>query len=291
MVESGQTKRSLDHFVICVRHIETAAEAYRRMGFRVMPVMEHVEIGTSNVIVQFQDTYLELIGDFDHCRSSTINDNMRPWLDVGSDIFWQTSCTSQRLEDEIEPLRAEGLHPQPILSARRRVRLTEGGWDETDSRSFYTYNDRNIHASIFMSDHRKPQAIWMPGWQCHPNTTQRVIGISYIADDVNGDVDYATIMIGGAPASRSADRVAFHTPRGEFFEIVSSAAAPLLLPGARPLEPGIAARGAAFTIAVTSLEHCRWALRDGGVPHVQTGETIIVPASHSCGMSIIFKQV
>jgi len=284
------TARSLDHFVICVQHIETAAEAYRRMGFRVMPVMEHVEIGTSNVIVQFQDNYLELIGDFDHCRNPTMNERMRPWLDVGDDVFWQLACTSTRLEDELAPLIAQGLDPQPILSARRRVRLTEGGWDQTDSRSFYTFNDKNIHASIFMSDHRKPEAIWMPGWQCHPNTTGRVLGISYLADDVGGDVDYTSIMFGGGPETGSADRVAFETPRGEFLEIVASAAAANLLPGAQPLQPGIAARGAAFTIEVASLEQCRWALRDGGVPHRLDGEQLIVPASHGCGMAVHFRQ-
>ena len=56
------------------------------------------------------------------------------------------------------------------------------------------------------------------------------------------------------------------------------------------LQPGIAARGAAFTIEVASLEQCRWALHDGGVPHRLDGEQLIVPASHGCGMAVHFRQ-
>lgn len=283
------TSRSLDHFVICVGDIETSAEAWRRMGFRVMPVMQHVEIGTSNVIVQFHDTYLELIGDFEHCRFAPLVDRMRPWLDLGEDVYWQTSITAKVLEDEIAPLQAKGLNPQPIASAARRVRLTEGGWDQTDSRSFYTFNERNIHASLFMSDHRKPEAIWMPGWQCHPNTTTRVLGISYLARDVAEDAHYLAAMFGAEPDKRSGDRLAFRTPRGEFFEVCRESSE--AVPGAQPLQPGVGARGAGFTIAVDSLERCRWALRDGGVPHRRVNQGLVVPANHGCGMAIHFREL
>ncbi len=283
------TSRSLDHFVICVRDIETAAEAYRRLGFRVMPVMQHVEIGTSNVIVQFEDTYLELIGDFDHCRFPPLFDRMRPWLDLGEDIYWQTSITSARLEDEIEPLRAKGFDPQPIASAARQVRLTDGGWDQTDSRSFYTFNDQIIHASLFMSDHRKPEAIWMPGWQCHPNTTRRVHGISYLARDAAEVVDYMSAMFGAAPDEQARGRFAFRTPRGEFLEVCDEELGRVA--GSQPLQDGVGARGAAFTIGVESLERCRWALRDGGVPHRRMNDCLIVPASHGCGMALHFREI
>jgi hypothetical protein len=283
------TSRSLDHFVICVGDIETAAEAWRRLGFRVMPVMQHVNIGTSNVIVQFEDTYLELIGDFDYCHLAPLIDRMQPWLALDEDVYWQTSITSRRLEDELEPLRAKGLTPQPINSAARRVRLTEGGWDETDSRSFYTFNEHDIHASLFMSDHRKPEAIWMPGWQCHPNTTRRVLGISYLAEDVARVANYMSLMFGAEPDEKAPDRIAFRTPRGEFLEICDQAAG--RVPGSQPLQAGVGARGAAFTIGVDSVERCRWALRDGGVPHRQLDQGLVVPASHGCGMALHFREV
>jgi|GEM_PF-3823870 hypothetical protein len=282
------TQRSLDHFVSVAGDIETAAEMYRRLGFRVMPTMEHVEIGTSNTIVQFHDTYLELIGDFDHCRSDQINSMMAPWHALGDYVYWQTSFTSARLEDDRQRLIDAGMVPEQILNAYRKVRKIGGGWDQTASRSMYCFNRANITGSLFISDHARPETIWMPGYTCHPNTALRVMGISYIAREPQADVAYYTAMMGGEPAVSTLDRVAFHTPRGEIFELLSPALAAQELPGAAPLQGGCDIRGAAYTIAVESMERCRLALRDGGVPSASAGNAIHVAAPHAGGMAITF---
>jgi hypothetical protein len=285
---SARTQRSLDHFVSMVGDIETGAEMYRRLGFRVMPTMEHVEIGTSNAIVQFHHTYLELIGDFRFSRSDQINTMMGPWQALGEYLYWQTSFTSARLEEDREGLIAKGMQPEQILNAYRRVRKIGGGWDQTASRSMYCFNRANMTGSLFISDHARPETIWMPGYTCHPNTAQRVIGISYVARDPEADIAYYAAMLGGEPSVASPERVAFHTPRGEFFELLSPAAAAEKLPGADPLQDGCDIRGAAYTITVESLERCRLALRDGGVPRTSTDNAIHVAAPFAGGMAITF---
>lgn len=285
---NAHTLRSLDHFVSTVGDIETGAEMYRRLGFRVMPTMEHVEIGTSNAIVQFQHTYLELIGDFGFSRSDQINTMMGPWKVLDEYVYWQTSFTSSRLEDDRERLIAKGMQPEQILNAYRKVRKIGGGWDQTASRSMYCFNRANITGSLFISDHARPETIWMPGYTCHPNTAQRVTGISYVARDPETDIAYYAAMLGGDPAVSSPDRVAFHTPRGEVFELLSPAAAAASLPGAHPLQYGCNVRGAAYTISVESLERCRLALRDGGVPATDTDDALHVAAPFAGGMAITF---
>lgn len=290
MAESAAptTQRSLDHFVSVVGDIETGAEMYRRLGFRVMPTMEHVEIGTSNTIVQFHDTYVELIGDIGFARTEQISAMMGTWLALSDYIYWQTSFTSARLEDDRERLIDAGMAPEQILNAYRKVRNIGGGWDQTASRSMYCFNRAHLTGSLFISDHAKPEAIWMPGYTCHPNTAQRIIGISYIARDPQADVAYYAGMTGGEPAVSTADRVAFHTPRGEVFELLSPALAAEKLPGAAPLQDGCDIRGTAYTIAVESLERCRLALRDGGVPTRAVGDAIHVAAPYAGGMAITF---
>jgi len=282
------TERSLDHFVSVAGDVETGAEMYRRLGFRVMPTMEHVEIGTSNAIVQFQHTYLELIGDIAFSRSDQISTMMGPWQAIGDYVYWQTSFTSARLEDDREHLIAMGLAPEQILNAYRKVRKIGGGWDQTASRSMYCFNRAHMTGSLFISDHAKPEAIWMPGYTCHPNTAQRVIGMSYVAHDPQADVAYYTAMTGGEPALSSPERVVFNTPRSEFFELLSADAAAEKLPGADPLQDGCAVRGAAYTITVESLDRCRLALRDGGVPSTSVGDAIQVAAPFAGGMAITF---
>jgi hypothetical protein len=284
------TKRSLDHFVNLVDDIETGAAMYEHLGFRLMPVMEHVEIGTSNVCIQLKYTYIELIGDIANCVSDQIVESMCPWQDADKYIYWQTSFTSECLENDYDQLVAAGLEPEDILSARRRVRKIGGGWDETDSRSRYTFNKNNITGSLFRSDHRKPEAIWMPGYTCHPNTADRVVGISYIARDVSSDLEYYRAMTEGEPASQSSEKVVFNTPRGDFFEIVSERAAKHLLPGSSALQPGLNVRGAAYTVQVSSLERCQLVLRDGGVPCDLIDDILVTPAAFGGGMSFMFVE-
>lgn len=283
------TQRSLDHFVNLVADIETGAEMYRRLGFTVMPVMEHEEIGSANVCIQFLDTYIELIGDF---RFSTrqLTDLEEPWTKFDDYIFWQGSVTSQKLETAKEEVAALGLSSNEILQAYRKVRLVGGGWDRTESRSMYTLNHERITGSLFHSDHPKPEAIWIPEYQIHPNSAVRVIGLSYLCDDPQQDAEYYSKMIGGEPASSTSDRMVFHTPRGEFMEFVRGEKASELLPSAAPLPDGLAVRGSVYTIEVESLARCRMALRSGGIPVEELNGALLCPAAFGAGMAMHFVE-
>lgn len=283
------TIRSLDHFVISVGDIEIASAMYRHLGFRVMPVMEHGHIGTSNSIVQFQDTYLELIGDWDHARVEGMKNNAMPWI-VQGDVFWMTSLTSDCLENEKAGLDAQGIKMAPIMSAARHVRLPFGGWDETDSRSSYLWNADDILASLFLSDHRKPEAIWIEPYQQHPNTCVRVGGIRYSMTNPAAHASFFAKVAGGAIASQTRDCVRFQTPRGEFLELVTPEHLKVQYPEAPTLSPGTQTRGAVLTIVVESLDRCRWALRDGGVPHRIGEQAIVVGAAYGCGMAYEFVE-
>jgi hypothetical protein len=251
--------------------------------------MEHVEIGTSNVIVQFLDTYLEIIGEFEHCRIPSLREKMKPWAALG-DVFWMTSLTSTALEADRALVAVSGLEADAIVSARRRVRLPDGGWTETDSRSSYVWNTRENLMSLFMSDHRRREAIWIAAYQSHPNSVKRLCGIRYVAVDPRADLAYFRAMFGFDPVEASEQCVRFTTPRGETLEILSEKACADLLPEAPPLQPGITGRGAGFTFSVESFDRCLWALRDGGVPHTMRDRSLFVPASHSCGMAIEFRE-
>lgn len=286
---TAKTTRSLDHFVISVGDIETASEMYRRLGFRVLPTMEHMNLGTANSIVQFHDTYLELIGDFDHARNPELFQDLSPWTSQG-DVFWQTSFTSSNLENEREPLAAQGLKLEQIASAARRVRLPGGGWIDTASRSAYIWNQEDRLASLFISDHAVPEAIWIPEYQCHPNSCIRVAGFRYLMSEPAKHASYFSKVTGGSPALTSDDLIRFETPRGEFVELATPENLQARYPEAPALSPGTATRGSIFTIVVESLERCRWALRDGGVPHRKTETSLVTNAAYGSGVAYEFIE-
>lgn len=289
MTKTTTTARSLDHFVLSVGDIEIASTMYRHLGFRVMPVMEHDNIGTSNSIIQFDQTYLELIGDWQHARAANMEENALPWTRQG-DVYWMTSFTSDGLAVEQAGLAAQGIAMEPILSAARRVRLPFGGWDVTDSRSSYLWNPDDVLASLFLSEHRKPETIWIEPYQNHPNSCQRVGGLRYVMAEPQKNSEFFQNIAGGGCVSDTEHRVRFETPRGEFLELVSPSELHKDYPEAPDLSPGTRTRGAIFTIVVRSLDTCRWALRDGGVPHRVMANSIVVGSVFGCGMAYEFVQ-
>jgi hypothetical protein len=286
----SKTKRSLDHFVTIVGNPDDAAATYRRLGFRVMPTMEHTKIGTANTIVQFLDTYLEFIGDFEHAEHPSIREAYDDWLKHGRDIYAMTSLTSPKLETCRAKLIEEGYAPMEILDASRRVRLPAGGWTQTASRSCYMFNKPNKLTSLFMSDHPKPEAIWIPDWQCHPNTAQRIVKVWYVARDPQADERYHANWFGAPPSIRETGRLSWETPRGERLEVLTPNAMKEAFPEAYELEPDIQGRGAGFTVTVKSLDHCRWALRDGGVAFKERNGALYIHSMQACAMALEFVQ-
>jgi hypothetical protein len=283
-------KRSLDHFIVVTSDLNAAAVCYQRLGFRVLPLMEHAEIGTSNTVIQFQDTYLELLGDFDQCKVAMLAEKVRPRLEAGDGMF-MTSFTSANLEVDRPIIEATGVTLTAIVSARRRVRLPRSGWGETDSRSMYAWNEARLLMSAFLSDHRKPEMIWIPEYQMHPNTVERVTTLTYVAAAPQLDVDYYAKLLGSQPKISADDQVIFETPRGEVFEILAPARCRKKYGRSAPeWIPSLGGYGVGYAFLVSDLDRCRWALRDGGVPFEEQDAMIRVGQPYTCGAVLEFRQ-
>ena len=213
-------RRSLDHFVIATKDVEVAGTQYERLGFQVMPQMRHVEIGTCNRVFQLHDTYVELLGDIDrapaHLRQKVVDR-----FNCGEGLTL-VSLTSADLPGDREILAAAGLKPEPIINARRKVRMPEGHFDETDSRCVYTWNAQPS-MSLFLSQHHKPEVIWSEAYQRHPNTATRITKLTYVAEDPEGLTGYLSAMLGSPPTHQGDGAVSYRTARGEIVELLTPA--------------------------------------------------------------------
>jgi hypothetical protein len=212
-------RRMLDHYVIQVRSLDQSGFIYERLGFQVMPIMRHIEIGSANRVVQFQGTYLELIGDIDKAK---------PLVRANLDDRWQcgeglsmVSLDSQDLESDHLLISELGLNPAPIISARRKVAMPDGSEDETDSVCFYIFRPERKYLSLFLSQHRKPQAIWVADYQQHPNTAIETTGITWVSNDPAHEVDYFSQLYGSAPELVEPGMVRFRGARKDVAEIFS----------------------------------------------------------------------
>jgi hypothetical protein len=280
--------RALDHFVIAVRDLPTAARQYGRLGFQVSGVMRHIEIGTCNCIIQLQGTYLELVGDLPQ-GIPALRDRMMPRLRCGDGLAI-VSLDSTDLEADSLALEREGLRPTPILSARRAVELPDGTSAETDSRCIYAWRPERLYSSLFLTRHHKPEVIWVREYQRHPNRADRVAGITYVCDDPARDVDYVSRMLGHGPQRSGAGSVRFVTPRGETLDYL----APVRLSErfaeeAPPMCPSQPVHGVALELVVADLEACARVFEENAVPCARAGSGLRVSADHCAGVVLEFR--
>ena len=68
--------RNLDHFVVTVEHMAGAQQAYRRLGFSVMPKARHAAIGTAWSVLPFTMNLAGSAGDFSAAITGAV-DSMR----------------------------------------------------------------------------------------------------------------------------------------------------------------------------------------------------------------------
>ena len=275
-------RRSLDHVIVSVRDLDAAAEAYRRLGFAVMPRAVHHNLGTANHIIQFHDNYFELLGDFQNYKDPAMREFMGSRFE-GGDGLSMLSLSCADLAADRERLLAGGHQPNAILSAARQVVLANGTLDETASNSMLNWRAAPRRwSTLFYSFHGKPNTIWFEPWQTHANTVQTLAGISYCSDDFSADEAYLSDLLCAPAAERSASCLAWRTPRGERLELLSPSALAARFPAPVPTTP-FPVWPVALRYRVGSLASCRAALRAGGVPFVEREGLLTVAAEHAAG--------
>jgi len=281
--------RALDHFVIAGQELNKRIDAYRNMGFVVGPVERHIELGSSNCIVYLKNTYLELINF----------GNADRWLTAPYDAFFE-SCQEGVPHISLRTMDADaahqemtdlGLNPDKIINARRKMSHPDGREDETDSTSFYMWRRDNPYLSIFLSEHRKPENIFVDGYTNHPNSAIDVSRLVYMSRDPAGDIDYFSKLFGKQPDRK--DENGFHIVgnRGEVTEVLSPNAAVdrygknILRNSPDPLSGFCIA----MHYAVESVDQARLVLDGNGVDYSETNGGVIVPASIACGIATVFE--
>ncbi len=281
--------RSLDHFAHAVQNLDQAGRAFEQLGFQVLPVARHVEIGSCNRIFQLGHTYCELVADLDR-SIPLLRDKMMPRFQCG-DGMAIVSLTSDDLPGDRALIEATGLAPDPIINARRAVPMPDGSFDETNSHCFYVWRDeRHRFLTLFLSHHYKPETIFVPAYQQHPNGALDVVSLTYVAERPEAQAEYFATMFGAEPTETRPDLVGFNTPRGERVEIVSPARLADRYGNTAPWCDRLGGYAIAIGFAVAELDQCREVLERGEIPCDRSGNRLRVPATHAAGMVIDFVQ-
>jgi hypothetical protein len=158
---------AIDHAVVAVRDLDTAAAAFRELGFTLTPRGYH-SIGSQNHCIMLGTTYLELLAA----------PNPHPWLEYYRE-FLQTgdglAAIALRTPDAdvaYEALRAHGVSAKAPMDLSRPV---EGGVAR-----FRLVRIEGV-SNVFVCQHLTPELVWRPEWQRHANGAAEVIGAALAA--------------------------------------------------------------------------------------------------------------
>ena len=279
--------RALDHYVLQVHDVDAAGAAFERLGFQVRPRMTHIEFGTCNRVVQFRNTYLELLGGLEAAPSEIVREYL-PRFECGEGLS-HVSLRSYDLEADQRAAAEVGLDPGPITSARREVVMPDDSVEETDSDFFYMWRRERLYLSLFLSVHHRPHIIWIPEYQEHPNTAVDTTAVTFVSDDPLLDRDYFSKIYRCAPATDSPDVLRFRGARGDVGEVFSRTRIHERYPG---LDLDLSDRQPGYpiglTISVRALDRCRAALADGGTDCTMHEGALLVPPERAHGAVIEF---
>jgi len=262
--------RPVDHVVIAVRDLSLAGATWSALGFQVSPIMQHLALGSSNRVVGFGSTYVELLGSVENM----ISPHREGWLErfAYGEGLASVAFRSQDLVADHAKLIESGVAMTAIASARRAVTMPDGAAAETDS-DFAYLETASPFPTAFLVSHKAPETIFIPAFAIHANTALDIVRITFLSANPAGDLEAVAPLSAGVPP---IDFVSHD-------EAVAS-----LGDHAPPLVQG-ASFGIGLTIAVASLDACRTSFRPG-IAFAEADGALLVPASAATGVSLRFIE-
>jgi len=269
--------RSLDHLIIGVRDLDAAARHFERMGFHLSPKMHH-SIGTSNHLIMFGSTFLELVGGFERIDASAGFGRvsaMGRQVAIAEGVVGTAFASSDARGDQAA-LVAAGAAVGPVESFTRPVPLPSG-------------EDGEVHCSVVMSDHpaprinlfvsnqHRPQFVWIPEWQRQPNGVCDIVEVDYALRDPEAFSALFAAFVGTLPVVE--DGLLFTTGRNEKLRLLDK--------GLGAESPEGAAR---IVVRVKDIERAQACLVHGGVEFLHSDGGLRVAATEACGLAIDFRQ-
>lgn len=272
----------LDHAVVAVRDLDSAAAGWKRLGFTVSPRGTHsAHLGSGNYTIVFSDDYLELLGVL---NETPHNQATVKFLSAHEGIE-RTAFTTDDAAAGVAEVKDRGIAADGPVHFGRPVDLPNGGKSEAKFNIFrWPVDQAPGGLRIFACQHLTPEAVWIPELRTHANGTKKLVRIEVLSvtpKDAAGQL--AHLIDQGVTETADGYRVASGGTRADFL-FYDAATFARRFPEA--VRKGAVASGAvAIVIATDDLAKARGI--DGAVAH---GDAVSVPAAAANGAILSFVQ-
>ena len=296
----AQATFGIDHPLVTVRDHALILDRYRALGFRPSPASRH-PWGTVTALAVFPDNFIELIGVADPARldagAGVSSEGLSFGRLIGDFLARQEGLSllalhSRDARADYEEARRRGLPGQGLIDFRRAMTKPDGAPDVAVVSLALLVDDALPEASNFLCHQHRPELIWVPAWQEHPNGAQGVAAVTYVAADPAPLAARWRALYGADRLRREEDGSAASADTGSgVLRVVTPERAAALYPGlALPrFEAADRPHGLSLTVAVGDLDRAERALAAGGAPFARTPRgTLAVPADFGGNIIIEF---
>lgn len=188
--------RHIDHLVLAVHDLASAAAFYGRLGFQVGARNRH-PWGTENHVVQFASSFLELItvADAKHIpphspRSFSFGQFVRDYLSKREGLAMFVLDSADAKADAADYAR-QGIGDFQPFSFERSGRTADGTETHVAFTLAFATDNRLPDASFFVCQQHHPEAFWSPALQRHENGATNAAGVWL---DVKHPDDHASFL-------------------------------------------------------------------------------------------------
>jgi hypothetical protein len=200
--------RHVDHLVVPVHDLGETAAALEGAGFVVTPRADH-PFGTSNRLVVFADTYLELVAITrpELLPPEGFADEVRSYLDSGEGVS-HVVVSCQDPAADIRLVAGAGLGDGEIFEFSRAAPRADGSVTQASFSIVRTISTAPLGA--FLCAHDVPDAVWHESHLSHPNGARRIVGLDLPgpAPEVFAELEVAGVEFGPGEAVVRTDGTA-----------------------------------------------------------------------------------
>ena len=293
--------RRLDHVVLAARDLETQAEVFRHMGFRVGARNAH-PWGTQNHIIQFANTFLELI-----CAPAPYHAPVDPDPRTFSFAafvhdFVQTregaamiALTGADAQADAHAFHELGMGDYEPFHFERRGQRATGDPTRVGFTLAFASARTMTDVGFFTCAHQHPQNFWDQDLQAHANAVTSVTKVTLVAENPADHAEFLSNFTQLRDYRSSSMGIEFALGDGQIVEVLTPVAYGFHF-GEQALShahaaPHAAPHIAALELRTSSLESARQALTGGRIAHTQNRGRLVVQASPACGVTLAFAAL
>lgn len=279
---------SIDHPLIAVKDMDSAKEHYEQLGFTVPPRGSHIEWGTGNWCIMFENDYLELRGIVDPERYTISLDKVLEKYDEG---LAGVAVGTKSAQGNYDEMLKNGLTPQPLKGLTRNFELAEGWVQPKFSLCFPQEKDITGLMHVVCCQHLTPELTRKPEFLIHPNGVTGVISLVGRIDNPDAVEAAQKKLLGEDAVERTGDSITLTLPNGQYIELLSCDEYDTTYGEESKSLENINSYLGVIKLNVSNITQTRHTLTENKIPFkVIQDKQIRVHADYACGVVLEFSE-